>query len=98
MKSQSNTFQEAIKKMKSKGIYETFIKDWNNTINAKLREMVKNQLRGKIEQKVFYGLFKRSNSNYRDYWLECWKFYTYPLINEFPSIEEYNKKIKKITK
>ena len=43
-------------------------------------------MRGKMEQKMFFWLFKKTKSVYKNYWAECWEFYTNPQINKFPTL------------
>ena len=85
-KRQSDTFDEALENFKSKRIKDIFLEDWNNTIPKDFTELVRKEMRGKMEQKLLYWLFKNTKSDYRNYWLECWKFYTNPQINKFPKL------------
>ena len=85
-KIQSDTFDEALENFKSKRIKDIFLEDWNNTIHKDFTELVRKEMRGKMEQKLLYWLFKNTKSDYRNYWLECWKFYINPKINEFPKL------------
>ena len=85
-KRQSDTFDEALENLKSKEIADIFLEDWNNTISKDFTKLVKENMRGKMEQKMFFWLFKKTKSVYKNYWLECFKFYTHPQINKFPTL------------
>ena len=85
-KRQSDTFDEALENLKSKEIADIFLEDWNNTIPKDFTELVRKEMRGKMEQKMTIYLARRTNSNYKNFWYDLFHFYINPQINKFPKL------------
>ena len=67
---------ETLTQIKDEYAQNKMYDDWYSFINS----------RDDLEQKMFFWLFKKTKSVYKNYWLECWEFYTNPQINKFPTL------------
>ena len=67
---------ETLTQIKDEYAQNKMYDDWYSFINS----------RDDLEQKMFFWLFKKTKSVYKNYWLECFKFYTHPQINKFPTL------------
>ena len=59
---------------------------WHKFIPKDFTELVRKEMRGKMEQKMTIYLARRTNSNYKNFWYELFHFYINPQINKFPKL------------